>query len=152
MKIHLNDSLSNKILFFLFFSMIIDHRMQEVTFEEGCKDIPTLISTSQQTPSISSRRKEVIKNHLSDPNLDTQLIINIEMKNHVNVQHRYQSSQISITKTFDIPIITIKLQYDICLRLLETKTMEIIMHCVFKYQKMNTFFTELMLNVLFSKL
>ena len=51
--------------------MIIDHRMQEVTFEDGCKDIPTLISTSQQTPSISSRRKEVIKNNLSDPNLDT---------------------------------------------------------------------------------
>ena len=53
------------------FLMLLDHRMQEVTFEDGCKEIPTLISTSQQTPPASNRRREVIKNNLSDPALAT---------------------------------------------------------------------------------
>ena len=44
--------------------------MQDVAFEDGNRDIPTLISTSQQTPPSSGRRKEIIKNNLSVPILE----------------------------------------------------------------------------------
>ena len=54
-----------QLILFVYINLFRAERMQEVTFEEGSRNIPTLISTSQQTPPLSVRPKETIKNNLS---------------------------------------------------------------------------------------
>ena len=54
-----------QLILFIYINLFRAERMQEVTFEEGSRNIPTLISTSQQTPPSSVRPKETIKNNLS---------------------------------------------------------------------------------------